>query len=536
MMLEQWDEKQVEGDIKKFKEMNIKCVRFMPFWHLIQPQPDKLDEKILTRIDKMLDLGQKYGVSFQLAPLTGWMSGGTFLPDWAMGNIFTDKKIIEGEKFLAKEFAKRFGNHPALQSIDFGNEINVLPEVMKLNVTPAEMDAWMSTIYAAFKEGNSKCLVTNGIGTGFTELFHIEAITKSSDYMCVHSYPGSHGLNPYDSQTGLRCLYACNFITEWASMVGKPVLVQENGANTLNLPSFQSSAFLQNNFVSTWAEGAAGYFWWGSHNVPLDYIVTTKGLKPEFSNNDMKNGILKGDKRMGLLTEDNNVTISGNAYLKCSKLIDKLGIGWEDKLPVCYIIVPHTTKYKEAMLRFITPFVIAKEAHFDVKISWEDKPIPSTAACAIISGFALSQSGKTNINTYLQNGGTVYQSFYNDFASNINLSDTITKISKQTLYTQSKEGDLYKRLCFSLYNVAYKKFSSHNTVNVATYGDKSDSTVKSESVFVKTTVEKGTFFFMASNMEESPRFTFNPWDTDESYRIFSALKPASRIYLENKFI
>ena len=107
----------------------------------------------MQRIDRVLELGAKYGMFFQITPITGWMSGGTFLPDWALGNVFTDPKIIEGEKFLVREFAKRYKDNPALEGFDFGNEINVLVDQMKLEVTPDDIDKWMHTIYSAFKEG-----------------------------------------------------------------------------------------------------------------------------------------------------------------------------------------------------------------------------------------------------------------------------------------------------------------------------------------------------------------------------------------------
>lgn len=536
LMLDKWDEKQVDADIKKFSEMGIKCVRFIPLWHLTQPQPNKLDETIMKRIGIMLDLGLKYGVSFQLAPITGWMTGGAFLPDWAMGNIFTDKKIIDGEKFLAFEFAKRFGSHPALQSLDFGNGINTLVGAMKLKVTSKEIDDWMATIYKAFKDGNKDCLVTNGIGAGWDERFHIEAISKSADYMAVQCFPKAQGLLPYDSQMGLRSLYSCNFLVEWAAMVGKPVLVQEIGISTNAMASFQCYAYLQINFISSWAEGAAGYFWWGSHNIPEDYIIVTPALRPEFSTNRMKKGLMIGDKGMGVLSEDNKITPFGKAYAESSKWIDKLGIGWDDKLPLCYIIVPHTTNFHEAMLQFITPFIIAKQAHFNVKISWEDKPIPTNADCVIIPGFSLSQLGKDNIGTYLTNGGSVYQSFYNDFATNIKLSDTVVTLPKQVLYTNSREGDLFGRNSFTLYDVAYKKFSSDKTTKLANYTDLKISPSTFQEAYVKTSIGKGNYYFLSTNMEESVRNSFNPWDKDESYKVYAALKPESKIYMENKFI
>lgn len=531
MMLENWDETQAEKDIVGMKSIGVKIVRFFPLWHLTQPKPNQLDEKIMQRIDRVLDLAEKHGLYFQITPITGWMSGGVFLPDWAVGNIFTDPEIIEGEKFLVREFAKRYKNHPALQGFDFGNEINVLIDQMKLDVTPAEIDEWMQTIYKTFKEVAPHCNVTNGIGTGFDPYFNIEAISKSCDYMSVHSYPYFHGTFRLDPFIGQRTLYSGNFITEWAAMVHKPVLLQEHGNVR---PGIAAAKELRVYYMSSWAEGAAGYFWWGSHMIKPDYFVNSPGLRTEYSIDPMKKGDLRGDRTMGLLSTENSPEISGLEYKKCTQWIDQVGVDWEDILPVCYILMPHTTDFHDTMLKFINPFVLAKQAHFDVKLLWEDQEVPEDASAIFISGFHLSTEGTKNIQKYLNSGGKVYQSFYNDLSSNILLENNIPIIADSMKLSFGDIGDGTSKMdTIEMYEI---KLKESKVVPIFQSAYFKDNRQKSQPAFVKTSSGKGTYYYMALNVEESLGKVRNPWAKDDSYLFYKALQPETDIQIDNKYI
>ncbi len=534
-MLDKWDEAQAEKDIAGMKSLGVKCVRFFPLWNTVQPEPNQLDEQIMQRIDRILELGAKYGLYYQITPLTGWMSGGTFLPDWATGNIFTDPEIIEGEKYLVKSFAERYKDNPALQGFDFGNEINVLVSQMKLDVTPAEIDVWMQTIYKAFKEGDPDCIITNGIGTGFDPYFNIEAISKSSDYMSVHSYPFFHGTHRLDPSIGQRTMYSGNFITEWAAMVNKPVLLQENGTTR---PGKEAAKTLRIYYISSWAEGAAGYFWWGSHMIEPAYIVHSPGLRVEYSIDAMKEGNLRGDKTMGLLSVENIPETSGLEYKKCTEWVGKLDVGWKDKLPVCYIIVPHTTEFYNTMLKFITPFTLAKQAHFDVKLLWEDQKVPDDASAVFISGFQLSSMGKINIGKYLNSGGKVFQSFYNDLSTNIEISDQTVIAGSLTLSLNGDKNEKSQLNSLKVQNVTIREITVDglrvSAINNPVKLPGHQKEIK--NLFVKSKAGKGAFYYLAMNPEESLGNVNNPWSDDDSYLFYEELKPETEFDIDNRLV
>jgi hypothetical protein len=59
---------------------------------------------------------------------------------------------------------------------------------------------------------------------------------------------------------------------------------------------------------------------------------------------------------------------------------------------------------------------------------------------------------------------------------------------------------------------------------------------KGEGVFFKTKVGKGNFYYTRLNLEESLCDTYNPWGNDESYKLYSVLKPEQDIDIDSKYV
>jgi endo-1,4-beta-mannosidase len=189
-------------------------------------------------------LARRHHIDVQIAPLTGWMSGYFVLPPWARGDVFTDPKTVAAEQRLVHLVAEHYRDNPAVQGYDFGNELNVFVEFIPTTIDVPGMERWMDGIYRAFKTADPESLVTNGIGTGFTKEFNVEAIARTSDYMSVHSYPWVHRTGRMDPPVGQRTTYSLNYMIEWAATTGKPVLVQETGATSTALSDTDMSRFL----------------------------------------------------------------------------------------------------------------------------------------------------------------------------------------------------------------------------------------------------------------------------------------------------
>lgn len=535
--LENWDAAAVDADLGALSRVGVRCLRVFPLWPLLQPTADRVDAVKLDRLASLLDMAHRHGLAVQVSPITGWMSGFTFLPPWADGNIFTDERIVSGEERLVRAVATRLRGHPALHSWDFGNEINVLVDFMKLKVTPAEIDAWMQRIYRAFKEADPGTPVTNGVGTGFDPRFNTRAIARSSDFLSVHSYPTFHRTNLLDPPLGQRSTYSLNFITAWAMAEGRPVLMQETGASEDGATARDVARYLRLTLASTWAEGASGYFWWCTHDIKPDYEVRIPGVFLEYSIESQRDRRPSpGEQRLGLLTADNREKPSAGEYRRLARLLGELGTGWEDRLPVVYVLAPATDDYFRTMLDLIQPFVLLKRTHVKVRILHDGAPVPGDAAAVVIPGFSPTAAGRERVRSYLEAGGTVYQSLQNDFAPAIALGAP-EDLADARVWLERGSGRASSDRFLTVPSRRVRVMRAGDGVDVL--GLLSRRPVEpgtwsfGEPLFARTRVGKGRFFYLGADVEAGLLARYDPWREDQSHAFYEALLPEAEIDLDN---
>lgn len=535
MVLENWKPEVIEEDLATLKANGVDYIRFCPLWNLTQPGKNKFNEEVFKRIDYVFKVAEETGIMVQIAPITGWMSGGVFLPSWANGELFTDLEIIEGQVNLVTEVARRYKDSPALQGYDFGNEINVLLDRMKLKGTPEEVKEWMNTIYKAYQNEDPDHYITNGSGTGFNRFFNIWSISETSDYMSVHTYPYFHGTWDMDPWLGMRTSYSPNFVTAWAEMMGKPVLVQEIGASEAWMDRLKIPQYLRVTYYSTWADGAAGYWWWCSHNIDRDYKVKSDGLYTEYSISTFEKGNFSElEYELGLLDINNQVKPVGKAFKKCTETVNKLGLNWKDVLPTLYIIIPEKADYYETMLNFITPYVLAKQIHMDIKLWPEWEPLPADAIAAVVPGFALSEKGRNHVQGFLENGGKVLQSFYHDFG-NFKSEGTPYKLKDPEITVVKREGltELGQPLN-ARGNVEIKKV--FHAKNAEIIMNTKDNQGNEHGILYKTQVGEGCYYYLAANWEKALKEIYHPWPEDDAHLVYSVLRPDNIFQVDNKYV
>ena len=532
----------MNADMAALQKIGINHIRFFPLWSLTQPTINKLDEKVMKQLDLLVESAGKHNLTMQIAPITGWMSGLVFQPPWATGDMFRDQKIINGQKFLAKTIAARYRNNPAVMGYDFGNELNVLvSRTASKGSTPDQIFAWMKQIYPAFKNASPDQLVTNGIGTGYDNNFDIRNIVQTVDYLAPHSYPYFHGTSSLDPWYGQRTTYSANFIISWCEMVGKPVVLQEIGCSEAWIPASKIGAYIRLNYLSTWADGAAGFLWWSSHNIDTAVQSSTRNLPKESSKANSPE--LKFDEieySLGLLTTKNEQKDYACTYGESIKTVNDLGLSWTDDLPVCYIIVPGTVSFNAAMHKFITAYSLAKQSHFDVKLLYEGTRVPSDAAAVIIPGLKLADKSKNVIKTYLENGGKVYQSYENDFSSSITTgSDTI--INNASLRVSNPVGLMEYSLPVNIPGQStFRKITfnppARRIVTIDGENIRSKSRSAKNPVFLEQKIGRGTYYYLACNLEADLARLYNPWLNTNCELFYSALRPQTPVDIDNKYI
>jgi hypothetical protein len=541
LIMENWNPADVEKDMAAMHKLGVTNIRFPLLWTLFQPNIEELSKEKLDRINQLILIAHHNGISVQVGPITGQVSGAIFLPKWADGDLFTDPKIIQGEQRLVSDIARGVKDNPGLQGYDFGNEVDCLASEMKLHPTPEQAGAWMQTIYKAFRDGDQRHPVTDGLCTLFRE-FNLQGDVAASDYVSVHSYSTFDGTTKMDPWLGQRSTYDTNLLIAYAASAGKPVLLQENGVSELWQPRDDIPKSLRQTLMSVWAQGATGFFWWGSHDIDQSYrlptqYATLKYSMPNYGN--IPEGIFASlEYKMGLLDIHNKPNPVGLEYQRWIPVIKRLGLGWKNDLPVAYLIYPEKLKDSPYMAQ-LTAFTLAKQAHMEVRMWPESKPIPSDAAAVIIPDIALSNSGRTAVKQYLENGGVVYQSWACDFSEALagkNSGATLTSpafIATDSAGMFPESGHIRVAAQVKLMDISPV---SNQQAKVVLEIPAASAKETPRPVFFKTSVGKGTYYYLAVNLEGALAKTYNPWDQDDSNLIYSVLRPETSVTIDNKFV
>ena len=541
LIMENWNPADVEKDMAAMHKLGVTNIRFPLLWPLFQPNIEVLSKEKLDRINQLVLIAHRNGIAVQVGPITGQVSGAIFLPKWADGDVFTDPKIVQGEQRLVSGIARGLKDNPGLQGYDFGNEVDCLASQMKLHPTPEQAGSCMNAIYQGFRAGDQQHPVTNGLCNLFGD-FNLQGDAAASDYVSVHSYAYFDGTTKMDPWVGQRSTYDTNLLIAYAATAGKPVLLQENGVSEVWEPKEDIPKSLRLTLMSAWAQGATGFFWWGSHDIDQNYrlptqYATLKYSMPTYGN--IPEGIFASlEYRMGLLDTHNQPNPVGLEYQRWIPVIKRLGLGWKNDLPVAYQLYPEKPKDSPYMAQ-LTAFTLAKQAHLEVRLWPESKPIPTDAAAVIISNFGLSNGGKTAVKQYLENGGIVYQSRACDFSEAFAVKDSGATLTSPTFVARDSAGKFpesgHVRVAAEVKLLDVSPLSNQQAkvvLEIPSAGAKEAP----RPVFLKTKVGKGTYYYLAANLEEALAKTYNPWEQDDSSLIYSVLSPETPVSIDNKFV
>lgn len=395
-MWNKWDEKVVERDLKILSEANLKYVRMFPLWSDFQPiknyiachgdlklisrdavqaidSPENLagiDPVMVERLEKFLELCQKYDIKIILGLLTGWMSGQLFIPKALEGlNLFTDPRALRWEIRYVTYLVRRFKDNPAIVAWDLGNECNCLSFCADSDVSYA----WSALIANTIRSIDHIKPVVSGMHgmkpeANWTNMDQGE----TTDILCTHPYPAFTPLCDTDPTNKMKS--ANHAVAESIFVRGcgqKPCFAEE--INILG-PMFGNSesacANTDMQLFGLWAHNCLGFMWWCACNqskltdTPYDWT----GLERE----------------LGLINDDGTHVPMMDRMTAFANFTEKFG-----KLPerivdaTCVLL-----RGNEAWTQSYGTFLIAKQAGLDVEFMWCDNKLPDSNAY-IVPGLQL---------------------------------------------------------------------------------------------------------------------------------------------------
>lgn len=337
-MWRQFEPNTIENDLKILSAHGVKYLRVFPLWRDFQPvkpnfaaggklseyvmesgkKPQNdyfLDENMMERFSKFLDICDTYNIRIIIGLITGWMSGGLFVPTALYGkDVLTDPTAIYLEQLFIKGFVNAFKDRNTVYAWDLGNECNCAGVVN----TPFEAANWTAAISNAIRAAdNSRPVISGMHGLTLDGNWTIDTQAQFTDMLTTHPYPLWCRHTTIDETLSLRTTMHATAESKWyADIGGKPCLAEEIGTMGPMVCSNEKAAdFLRLNLFSLWANGATGVMWWCNHDQNLleTFPYTVNMVERELGLIDNQNTpkpALYEIKRFADFLKNNNINLS----------------------------------------------------------------------------------------------------------------------------------------------------------------------------------------------------------------------------------
>jgi endo-1,4-beta-mannosidase len=316
-MWRRFDLGELREDFARIRGLGLSTVRFFIGWDEFQPEPDRVDESMLARLDALMDALANARLRAMPSLFTGHMSGVNWLPEWvldrsapprrfrtfsggrelpwAAGDIYSGG-ILKASRLLARTIGKRFRNHPALFMWDLGNEFSNV----RIPSSKQAANEWCARLSADLIETSDAGVTAGNHSEDLTQdrNFRFDEFNKSLVCAVMHGYTVYTDFAR--SRTDPNVVPFLCQVTQ--SLAQKPVLFNEFGNPTCPrdgravpfacLNEDEMARYASGVLDRLHARGALGGFWWCWADY-ADALRTT----PPFDNapHELTFGVIRSD-------------------------------------------------------------------------------------------------------------------------------------------------------------------------------------------------------------------------------------------------
>ncbi|MDR1191556.1 MAG: hypothetical protein LBK60_07835 [Verrucomicrobiales bacterium] len=287
-----WERGAIAADLDAIAALGADHVRVMTLWPWFQPNPLTVSAAHLRRLGELLDEAAARGLDVLVAPLTGWLSGYTFLPPWVAdgGSVF-QPAAAPGIRVYFDALLGELAGRENFLGLDLGNELNCLaPYAMPA----AEGDAWAARLVAWLRPRLGGRWLVNGVDhapwlTG--RVFSTAHLVTTYDAVAVHAWPLFTSCLERGALDDPPALRLSAFLTHLVRHqqarhhVNAPVWIQEFGCSETWGGAAARENYLRASVAHAIRAGATWFTWWCSHEIdrayqfaPLEYdlgLLTT---------------------------------------------------------------------------------------------------------------------------------------------------------------------------------------------------------------------------------------------------------------------
>lgn len=339
-MWERFDLGEIREDFVRIRSLGLSVVRFFIMWDDFQPEPSRMDPRMLERFDAVMNALADAKLQGIPTFFTGHMSGVNYLPEWALdrsrsngrfrtltrnmrelqwgaGDFYTGP-LLDASRLHVRAIGERCRGHEALYMWDLGNEFSNLRSAN----SPQESAQWAKRLADDLYEVSGAQTSAGNHGEDLTDDRGIRPSSFCAPFPCSVM----HGYSVYShfarSRTDPEVVpFLCQLMQSFS---GKAVLFDEFGNPTCPPdtvspydrvplpgeplpeekelpPNAAPYACLTEDEMATYCfevldrlqrRGALGAFWWNWTDYASELANT-----PPFDNapHEMRFGIIRSD-------------------------------------------------------------------------------------------------------------------------------------------------------------------------------------------------------------------------------------------------
>jgi Cellulase (glycosyl hydrolase family 5) len=229
------------------------------YWPDFMPEPEALDEEVMSRFMAFLDLHSELGLRTVPTFIVGHMSGENWDPAWRQGrDLYRDVWLVAQQAWFVAEVARRSAAHPAIAAWLLSNEMPIYGR----NGDEPAVTAWARLLIQALRSAGATQPVSTGDGawgievTGNDNGFSLRRLAPMVDFIGPHTYQSSDD----PARQMLTPAFAC----ELSGSFGKPVVLEEFGLSSDLASGDNAAHYYRQVLHSSLLAGARGWLAWNN--------------------------------------------------------------------------------------------------------------------------------------------------------------------------------------------------------------------------------------------------------------------------------
>lgn len=405
-MWQSYDEGLVRDELQTMRTAGLDVTRSFLFWPHAMPVAGELDEQVMARFERFLDLHAELEMQTIPTFLVGHMSGENWDPVWRGDrDLYTDTWLVAQQSSYLSTVAKRFAQHPAIVGWLVSNEMPIYGGAG----TREDVTAWAQLMVTAIRSGDAVKPVSIGDGawgrevTGKDNGFSVRDLAKLTDFVGPHVYPMGNDV----VRQHLRSAYIC----ELASVTQLPVVLEEFGVSSDFVSDEHAAEYYRQVLHTSLLAGATGWLAW--NNTDFDNLPDQDPYRHHAF-----------ELHFGLTTAEGAPKPQLHEITAFRQIVDRVDLPrctrWPAQVAVlvpAYLDGPEHWTFNDQERTHIVDvleqsYVACREAGLGPAFVREPEPVPSDARVVLVPSVkALTVPTWKHLAECAENGQTVYVSY-----------------------------------------------------------------------------------------------------------------------------